>query len=81
MALTSAEKVRAYRERQRLERLAEIEAAMEHGETREQGLRDYYGFGASETRTERERSDTAARILKRDPETYWQARHPEPVTA
>ena len=64
MPLTPAEKQAAYRERQAL---AEKDRGKPWaglvGETREQAIRDYWGYGPSETRTEAERDAAAERML------------------
>jgi len=73
MADSSAERVARYRERQREEaerqRLADRDEGTPWqglvGEEREQAIRDFYGYAASETRTQAQRDTTAALILAR----------------
>lgn len=55
---TNAERQAEFKARQR-------EVKEQESEIREQAIRDHYGYTKSETRTERERSDAAARMLGR----------------
>lgn len=74
LAQTNAERQAAFKERKRLEaEQAELEELVNQ-ERREQEVRDRFGYSASEVRTERERSDAAARMLGRDPVEYWEGR-------
>lgn len=81
MALSNKDRQAAFKERKRLEAEQAVEAAAMASQLftkdREQLIRDKFGYRATETRTERERSDAAARMLNRDPDEYWVSRHPE----
>lgn len=65
---SNAERQKAYRERQQAEQQA---SEGEH----ELVVKLRFGYAASESRSERERSDVAARLLGRDPQAYWEGRH------
>jgi hypothetical protein len=68
MTDSSAERVARHREKQRL---AEQDAGEPWegliGEVREQAIKDYYGYVASETRTQIERQAAASRIVAKLP--------------
>jgi hypothetical protein len=74
MPMSSAEKMAAKRERDKVAQAETALAAGLEGEAREQALRDKLGYSKSETRSERERSDAAARMLGRNPHGYWKSR-------
>ncbi len=76
MALTSAEKMRLKREREKLEAEQALLEGLLTQEAHEAMVRKRFGYTASETRTERERSDAAARMLGRGEQEYWDSRHP-----
>ncbi len=66
MAMTDAEKQAAYRERKRLEGQDTGKPwAGFVGDERENAIRSAYGYAPSETRTQAQRAETAARITSK----------------
>ncbi len=66
---TSAERVARHRARKKQEaeqeRIAVEQLEELDGEAREQAIRDHFGYTSSETRTQAERAEAAARMIAR----------------